>query len=379
MNTNESYTLQERVETLVLNLSMGRSLYTTPKGRKAYAHSLLVEIQSVILYVNAAIDVIQSNTELFPVAPIFYMNFSTLKNEVKNALKEQRNNPCLNEQHFKALKELSARLEEARSKLNGPDLCQMVSCYKKVWGHFFTMKWPSMLHEVEVQTLAGMPPSPASRRRILSHATHETLTRLKNHPFTLALYDDDILLEDISTDGCFIPEVIAPSLYKHRAELRENACVYEFFRLFMTYQLFRDELNKLSVQKTDDTKEQLEKWWLALADKVHDDVRPEYHDRFPDLVLSLCHQPDLNAAFLKPTLQAPFNIKLAYNLFGIMFNKNVFTFRAVAKLRKTFTDKNVDNYFSIGGYGAYGKYTSELDAAMETAATDIIVEWKKGI
>ena len=168
---------------------MGRSLYTTPKGRKAYAHSLLVEIQSVILYVNAAIDVIQSNTELFPVAPIFYMNFSTLKNEVKNALKEQRTNPCLNEQHFKALKELSARLEEARSKLNGPDLCQMVSCYKKVWGHFFTMKWPSMLHEVEVQTLAGMPPSPASRRRILSHATHETLTVAQRQERQLILSD----------------------------------------------------------------------------------------------------------------------------------------------------------------------------------------------
>ena len=370
--------MQERVETLVLNLSMGCSLYTTPKGRKAYAHSLLVEIQNVILYVNDAIDVIQSNTELFPVAPIFYMNFSALKKEVKDALREQRNNPCLNEEHFKALKELSTRLEEARSKLNGPDLCQMVSCYGKVWDRFFTMKWPSMLHEVEVQTLAGMPPSPASRHRILSHATKETLTRLKNNPVTLALYDDDILLEDISTDGCLIPEVIAPSLYKHRTELRENACVYEFFRLFMTYRLYRDELDKLSAHKTDDTQKQLEQWWLALANKVHDDVRPEYHDRFPDLALSLYRQPELNAAFLKPTLQGPFNVKLAYNLFGIMFNKNVFTFRAVAKLRKTFTDKNVDNYFSIGGYSAYDMYTSELDAALEAIAAGIIVEWKKG-
>ena len=43
-----------------------------------------------------------------------------------------------------------------------------------------------------------------------------------------------------------------------------------------------------------------------------------------------------------------------------------------------FTDKNVDNYFSIGGYGAYGKYTSALSAVLETTATDIIVEWKKG-
>ena len=157
MYSKDSYTLQERVEALMLNLAYSCSLFTTPKGRKAYAHSLLVEIQNVILYVNDAIDVIQSNTELFPVAPVFYMNFSALKKEVKDALREQRNNPCLTEQHFKALKELSTRLEEARSRLNGPDLCQMVSCYEKVWNRFY-MKWPDMLHEVKVQTLAGMPP-----------------------------------------------------------------------------------------------------------------------------------------------------------------------------------------------------------------------------
>ena len=61
-----------------------------------------------------------------------------------------------------------------------------------------------------------------------------------------------------------------------------------------------------------------------------------------------------------------------------MLSKNVFSIRAVATLRKTFTEKNVDNYFSIGGYSKYGEYTSALSAALEATATSIIVEWKKG-
>jgi len=378
MKTNESYTLQERVETLVLNLSMGCSLYTTPKGRKAYAHSLLVEIQNVILFLNDALDVIQSNNEFFPIDPVFFTNFITLKKKIKEWVNQHRNEPYLSDQHYKALKKLQSLLAEADSCLNNPDLAQMMACYQKVWDAFITQKWPYMLHETEVHTLVGMPTRLDSRRRILNHALESTTQDLHEHPVTRALKADDILPDDISTNGQLISQVIAPTLYKHRRELREKACLYEFFRLFMTYQLFRDELDKLSEQKTDDTKERLEQWWIALADKVHDDVRPEYHDRFNDLALSLYHQPDLNAAFLKPTLQGPFNVKLAYNLFGIMRTKNVFTIRAVATLRKVFTDKNVDNYFSIGGYGAYGTYTSALSAALETIVTDIIMEWKKG-
>ena len=378
MKTNEFYTLQERVETLLLNLSLGCSLYTTPKGRKAYAHSLLVEIQNVILFLNDAIDVIRSNKAFFPIDPVFLTNFIPLKKKIKEWVNQHRNEPYLSEDHYKALKKLQNLLAEADSRLNNPDLAQMMACYRTAWDTFITQKWPNMLHETEVHTLFGMPTRLDSRRRILTHALESTTRDLLEHPVTRALKADDILPDDISVDGELIPQVVAPTLYKHRRELREKACLYEFFRLFMTYQLFRDELDKLSAHNTDDTKEQLEQWWIALADKVHDVVRPEYYDQFHDLALSLCRQPDLNAAFLKPTLQEPFNIKLAYNLFGIMLNKNVFTIRAVATLRKMFTDKNVDNYFSIGGYGAYGKYTSALSAVLETTATDIIVEWKKG-
>lgn len=378
MKTNEFYTLQERVETLLLNLSLGCSLYTTPKGRKAYAHSLLVEIQNVILFLNDAIDVIRSNKAFFPIDPVFLTNFIPLKKKIKEWVSQHRNEPYLSEDHYKALKKLQNLLAEADSRLNNPDLAQMMACYRTAWDTFITQKWPNMLHETEVHTLVGMPTRLDSRRRILTHALESTTRDLLEHPVTRALKADDILPDDISVDDELIPQVVAPTLYKHRRELREKACLYEFFRLFMTYQLFRDELDKLSAHNTDDTKEQLEQWWIALADKVHDVVRPEYYDQFHDLALSLCRQPDLNAAFLKPTLNGPFNVKFAYNLFGIMLNKNVFTIRAVATLRKMFTDKNVDNYFSIGGYGAYGKYTSALSAALEATATDIIVEWKKG-
>lgn len=378
MKTNESYTLQERVETLLLNLSLGCSLYTTPKGRKAYAHSLLVEIQNVILFLNDAIDVIQSNKEFFPIDPVFFTNFIPLRKKIKEWVGQHRNEPYLSEKHYKVLKKLQNLLVEADSRLNNPDLAQMMACYQTAWNAFITQKWPNMLHETEVHTLVGMPTRLDSRRRILNHALESTTHALLEHPVTRALKADDILPDDISANGELIPQVIAPTLYKHRRELREKTRLYEFFRLFMTHQLFHNELDKLSVHKTDNIKEQLEKWWLDLTDKVQEDVRPEYCDRFRDLAFSLCRQPDLNAAFLKPTLQGLFNVKLAYNLFGIMLSKNVFTFRAVATLRKTFTEKNVDNYFSIGGYSKYGAYTSALSAALEATATGIIVEWKKG-
>ena len=377
MKTNESYTLQERVETLVLNLSMGCSLYTTPRGRKAYTHSLLVEIQNVILFLDVALVVIQSNNEFFPIDPVFFTNFIALKKKIKDWVNQHRNEPYLSDQHYKSLKKLQSLLTEADSRLNNPDLAQMMACYQTAWNAFITQKWPYMLHETEVHTLVGMPTRLDSRRRILNHALESTTHDLLEHPVTRALKADDILPDDIRVNGQLIPQVIAPTLYKHRRELREKACIYEFFRLFMTYQLFRDELDKLSAHKTNATKEQLEQWWLALADKVHDDVRPEYHGRFHDLALSLCRQPDLNAAFMKPTLQEPFNIKLAYNLFGIMNDNGVFITRAVAPLRKCLTEKRADEYFKDYLYTDYGSYTSELNDTLLAAVRIIIDEWKR--
>lgn len=377
MKTNEFYTLQERVETLLLNLSLGCSLYTTPKGRKAYAHSLLVEIQNVILFLNDAIDVIRSNKAFFPIDPVFLTNFIPLRKKIKEWVNQHRNEPYLSEDHYKALKKLQNLLAEADSRLNNPDLAQMMACYQTAWDAFITQKWPNMLHETQVHTLVGMPTRLDSRRRILNHALESTTHDLLEHPVTRALRADDILPDDISVDGELIPQVVAPTLYKHRGDLREKACLYEFFRLFMTYQLFRAELDKLSAHNTDDAKEQLEKWWIDLTDKVHDVVRPEYYDHFHDLSLSLCRQPDLNAAFLKPTLQEPFNVKLAYNLFGIMNDNGVFTTRAVAPLRKCLTEKRADEYFKDYLYTDYGSYTSELNDTLLAVARNTITAWKQ--
>ena len=110
---------------------------------------------------------------------------------------------------------------------------------------------------------------------------------------------------------------------------------------------------------------------------MHDVVRPEYYDHFHDLALSLCRQPDLNAAFLKPTLQEPFNIKLAYNLFGIMNDNGIFTTRAVAPIRKCLTEKRADEYFKDYLYKAYGSYTSELSDTLLAVARNTITAWKQ--
>ena len=376
MKTNESYTMQERVETLVLNLSMGCSLYTTPKGRKAYAHSLLVEIQNVILFLNAALDVIQSNKEFFPIDPLFYTNFIALKKKIKEWVNHHRNEPCLSDEHYKTLKKLQSLLTEADSKLNNPELAQMIACYQTAWDAFITLKWPDMLHEIEVHTLVGMPTRLNSRRRILNHALESTTHDLLEHPVTRALKADDILPDDISVNGQLIPQVIAPTLYKHRRDLHEKACLYEFFRLFMTYQLYENELQKLSSDNAADLQSQLEQWFLDLFDKVKDLAPSHYQDGLHTLALSLCRHPDLAPVFKKGSLNEPFNLKLAYNLFGIMKTKEVMTV-PVATLRKALNPKNVDNYFSINGYTHYDNYTSALTPALEKTATDLIVAWKQ--
>ena len=251
----------------------------------------------------------------------------------------------------------------------------MVKCYQALWDHFICKKWPNILQNIHSTTLYGMPKSIASRRRILGKALNDAHNELQNHPVSKALVKDNIFLDDISVNNELVPEVIAPTLYKHRHEFKTNSCIYRFFGLFMSCVIYQNELNKLATSGPIDTQARLEKWMLDLADKLERLVNSAYAGRFLDLIVGLCRQPELKQLFMKSTLDAPFNLKLAYNLFGIMKDKGVFTTQAAASIRKELTSKNINNYFSINGYSDYGAYTSELNEDLHHTASKMIVEW----
>ena len=80
---------------------------------------------------------------------------------------------------------------------------------------------------------------------------------------------------------------------------------------------------------------------------------------------------------MKGTLNEPFNLKLAYNLFGIMNDNMVFTTRVVSTLRKCFSKKRIDEYFKAYLYTSFNSYASELSETLLPTARNIIVDWKQ--
>jgi len=369
--------VQELLKQMTDNLAQDVGLFVTDKGRKAHYHSLQVEVEQITLILMGYIQVIKDNTLLFPSQSLFKTDFDNPRVLLKTCRDLFSENPMVPKKLIKAIDELRDVLQKAHNALETPYLEQMVKCYQALWDHFISKKWPNILQKIRSTTLDGMPKSNASRRRILTNALTNTLNELQNHPVSKALAKDNILLDDISANNELIPEVIAPTLYKHRHEFKTNSCIYRFFGSFMSYVVYQNELNKLKAHDTIDTQAQLEKWMLDLAEKVELLVNSAYRGRFSDFIVSLCRQPELNYLFMKSTLDATFNLKLAYNLFGIMKDKGVFTTQAAATIRKALSSKNINNYFSVNGYKDYGAYTSELDKELYLMASKMITEWKE--
>ena len=174
----------------------------------------------------------------------------------------------------------------------------------------------------------------------------------------------------------FFDMVVAPNLFNCRHELHNNNKVYEFFRLFMTYNLLQNELDKIHLDPVFETQHQLEDWFLDMADKLQSEVKPDYSSRFHDLIVQLCQHPELNESLKKSTLRAPFNLKLSYNLFGIMIGEKVFKTKAIDPLRSKLTTAKTNPYFTYNKYSDFESSFSELNARLLHVATDIITNWK---
>lgn len=370
-------TFQDRLKYLTDNLEQDAGLFTTDEGRKAHYHSLLVEIEQIIILLKGYLQLFQENTELFPSSSLFKTDFLTPNEQLKTCQKLYKDNPLVPARLIKAIGELRDLLQEAHSCLDSPTLQKMIVFYDVLWDKFCTKKWPSMQRHFQSHTIACLPLSPYSRYRAVTQHLNKTLDALKAHPIAAHVVGEGELLDEISRDGRLIPSVIAPILYNYRSELMNNDRVYEFFRRFMTYQLLLAERDKIGDCHANDSQHALETWFLGLGHKLDDYVAPTYAEQFDDLLLSLCHQPDLAQAFMKGTLNEPFNLKLAYNLFGIMNDNMVFTTRVVSTLRKCFSDKRVDEYFKEYLYTSYNSYASELSDTLLPTARNIIQTWKQ--
>jgi hypothetical protein len=119
-------------------------------------------------------------------------------------------------------------------------------------------------------------------------------------------------------------------------------------------------------------------WFVGLGDKLQQHaVRQELRPNFPMLISNLCQHPDLADALKKKSLKMEYNLKLAYNLFGLMMRKNLFldnvTMRSVDNL---ISAQRQDQYIKAGKYNNEGKY-NELNSALRQKASETIDSWLK--
>ena len=378
MKNASNYNLQDQLKFLIDNLEQGAGLFTTDEGRKAHYNSLLVEIKQINLLMRHNIQLIQDNNVLFPAQSLFKTDFLTPKELLKTCQELFRDNPLVPTRLIKAIGELRDLLQEAHSCLDCPSTEKMLDFYNVLWDTFLAKKWPDMQRETQSHIIACLPLSPYSRQRAIALHLNENFDALKAHPIAAHIEGEGELLEEISRDGQLIPTVIAPILYNYRSELKNNKRIYEFFRLFMIHNLLHDELDKVGEHHVNDSQHTLEAWLLGLSHKLEPALNRVYApSRFYDLILSLCRQPDLAQALMKSTLSEPFNIKLVYNLFGIMKDKGVFAVKSVAPLRKYLTTKRIDEYFKDYLYKDYDNYTSELSPALLETALRTIDAWRQ--
>ena len=378
---NNPYHIEDQLKFLHSNLEQGAALFTTEEGSKAYYKSLLIEIQNITQTVKEGIALIKRNTNLFPNKPLFKTDFVQLDDNIQAAWENMQEKHELGKSLAKidkAIQELREQLQIAHSCLNNPEASKMLEFFQVLWNKFEQKIWPTKAQELQTKVLAGLSHNTATRRRQLLNKMKFAMDQLNAHPIAVMtlIEVEGNLMDEISHDGRLVADTLAPTIFNNRECLGSNKCIFEFFTLFMTYNALNEELNKIHFDQASESQQKLDNWFLAMADKLQHDVKPAYRPRFNTLIVDLCHHPDLNKVLKKSTLRDSFNLKLAYNLFGIMIGLNVFSISTIDTLRKRLTTSNHNVYFSYDKYIQFGSTTSELTEHLEQVATEIIDNWK---
>ena len=376
MKTHNPFHLENQLKFLKTNLEQGADLFTTDEGRKAYYKSLLIEINQIILIMRENLNIIHDNLQLFPIHSLYQTNFELENNSLLDWETQHREEFFWPPEIFTALDDLRHLLQQANNDIDSPTFEQMLLIYQIRWNNFYNRKWPNMKSKVKTQIIACLPSDPVARQQALQHHIEKVLADLTNHPLGKKLADQGITFDEYSHNGHLVDTIVAPNLFNCRREIHNNPKLYEFFCLFETYNMLLEELDKIHLDHDFKTQHELEDWFLNIAKKLQNEVKPDYTSRFNDLIVQFCHHPELNKCLKKSTLHAQFNLKLVYNLLGIIIGEKVFKTNAIDPLRSKLTTAKTNPYFTYNKYSNFESSFSELDPHLLQVATDIIANWK---
>lgn len=379
MFINTHIHLEDRLKLLRENLYQGPEYYNTKEGLRIYYEGILVEMTQINDAVRESISTIGQNENLFPDDPLFKTNFSGLRKELAILYDLIKNNAMVSPDLKKVFKELLLLLQEAHASLNNPDESKKRQFYDMLLNEFETEHWLSMKQQFHTDYLADLPWRTASRRKQLECCRDDIRKKLDNHPiigFKKRNLVGDIM-DEISKDGELIPESIAPTLFKYRKSIKGKEVVFEFFRLFYVYQIVCAELDKISAKQASTEANGLESWFLGMGNKLLPIVKDDHKARFPQLLQSLCRQPDLKAALMKGTLKSTYNLKLACNLIGLMKYKKLFDDTAFSAIDKMLSGHRQDQYIKAGFYDSDFKNNNVLDKKLRDEACAIIDTYMK--
>lgn len=376
MKTKHPFHLEDQLKILKTNLEQGANLFTTDEGRRAYYRSLLIEIHQISLTLGDCLNLIHDNLQLFPTQSFYQTNFELENKNLLDWEHDHREDVSWPPEIFTELDNLRHLLQQAGIDIESPSFEQMQLIYQLRWNNFYNRKWQGLKGKVETQIIACLPSDPAMRQQVLQQRIDEKRNALTNHPLGQQLANQGISFDEYSHNGHLVETVVAPNLFNCRKALGNNNKVYEFFTLYMTYNMLLEERDKIHLDHNNQIHHELDKWFLDLSHKLGDDVKPDFAPRFDDLIVELCHHPDLYECLKKSSLRSQFNLKLAYNLFGIMIGEKVFMTNAIDPLRSKITTTKTNPYFTYDKYSKYGSSYSELNAHLLEVAKSIIANWK---
>ncbi len=373
--------MEDRLKLLIFNLEEGANLFSSPDGLKTYYESIPFEITSVTELLKEVIRFIESNTDLFCPDAVFQIDYENLKTAFENRLEKLKTNTLVTSETTEKLQELIDCLDVMIELVDDPTDEKVLVYYQTLSNEFETTRMKKAKHYLHANIMAILPKKTDMRRKTLEHYRSKYLQKMEENKVFQCKekYLFGNVFDEICHDGALIPESIAPTLFKHRKTIESKEVVLDFFQLFMIYQTIQDELDKMNKSNLNTpADDNMRSWFVGLGEKLQQHVvKQELRPNFPLLISNLCQHPDLANALKKKSLKVEYNLKLAYNLFGLMMRKNLFddnvTMRFVDNL---ISSQRQDQYIKAGKYNDEGKY-NELNSTLRQTATEIIDSWLK--
>lgn len=378
MYIKDDSSLQKKLELFVKNLDEGCTYFNTKVGLSMHYEAMTFEIQALIKSVQEAIETITNNKSMFPEQPLFRTKFINIAEQLGLFLQLSSDDPYVSKSFRSCVTDLRQLLKTADMRLNYPGEKKMRACYDELWEKFINLKWPIMYERFKSKTLSVLSNNAAVRMQQLEHNLDDITEELNENPVVICkkMSMDQNVMDVIAKDGQLIPEEIASTIYNCRKDIHNEETIYDFFRLFMTYQELKSQMDQIQAKHHKNEQQLLEEKFWVLGEKMFPVVNNLTEEEFRQLIHSLCAHPDIAKALKKKTLKSDFNIKLVYNLFGMMQAKGIIN-TSWSHMKRQLTTSRIDEYFKPKEYEKYASSFSELNAGLQQSAAEIISQWCK--